>query len=108
MEASLHMQTQRNIAPPLKQPVFALAETMPVLVCRSGGAWVSGELEAWRWDRDGWSAFVRYTEVDSEERNLEWVPAYTVWCQCQDGKPAYPPDAALSAGCAGFLDLPHL
>ena len=87
------MQAPRTVAPAPQPSVFELAETMPVLVCRRGGAWAAGHLEAWRWDRDGWSAFVRYNEVDCEV-DLEWVPEYTVWCQ--DGKPAYPPDAAVS------------
>ena len=93
MEVSPHVQAAKTLAPPPKLPAFALAQTMPVLVCRDGGAWVSGQLEAWRWNCEGWSALVRYPE-DLEELDLEWVPEYSVWCQ--DGKPAYPPDAAIS------------
>ena len=85
------MKLPRTVPPPLQRPVFALAEVTPVLVCRGGGAWCSGEVEAWRWDRDGWSAFVRYTEVDSEEVGVEWVPECSVWCQ--DGTRASPPEA---------------
>ena len=94
MEVSLTVQSSKTLAQPPQLPAFALAQAMPVLVCRDGGAWVPGQLEAWRWDLEGWSALVRYTEADLEELDLEWVPEYSVWCQ--DGKPAYPPDAAVS------------